>query len=548
MQGRDQQAVAGGGSQARRGVDGPVEGLGAAGVPQRIGRGIEQHGGRQRPRRCARGQADPVLGGPLHQPQIALPAVLGLPAHRHQAGAGHRGQPNGLGMAVVVAHDHCHVAERRPVEADPLPQPGHVRVAVAAVNLGLLVGQPAGGPHLAQVLAAAFGGGDHQHAGGDAAGHGSQLGQHHQQGAYVEGLADQFRILEDLRDQLRVLLRSGHAGDRHAGHLRRCRGSRVGPRQRAVQPGPAAGQLLRAAVRQVDVGHHHRLARRRGLDHHRAVGVDDLALARALESLGGNPERLSELRGPSGREQRADLVGRRHPHPVLRGPHRNVQAGLVAGEGVEAVAQQPGAAHRKGAGRLEGHAVHARVEPDRPEDGVGHLAGPLPRAQMGPLVAHEHLLVGGCGDLAVGVDQHAGDRHPAAGSGHGHRQGRVDAVVGGPPRQRAQPVAVQRHGHRPAVVGTVVDRQVVAELGQHGQLSASGRGRVEHPQARGQVGVDVGADCELRGGHPQAVVRPVALKQGVGRRAWPRVPGWSQPRRRRRDRSCCGSGRSARTR
>ena len=81
-----------------------------------------------------------------------------------------------------------------------------------------------------------------------------------------------------------------------------------------------------------------------------------------------------------------------------------MKRGLVECERVEAVEQKAGAADRERPRCLEGDAVHAGIDANRAVAGVGQRAARRSSGQVGALVTHQRLLVGGGGDLAHGID------------------------------------------------------------------------------------------------------------------------------------------------
>lgn len=68
-----------------------------------------------------------------------------------------------------------------------------------------------------------------------------------------------------------------------------------------------------------------------------------------------------------------------------------------------------------------------------------------------------------------------------------------------------EPLAALVDGDPPRVLGVVVHRQVVAELGSDYQLGALGRRGIQHAEGGGEVLVDVGPGAELGRSDPEDV-------------------------------------------
>ena len=89
--------------------------------------------------------------------------------------------------------------------------------------------------------------------------------------------------------------------------------------------------------------------------------------------------------------------------------------------------------------------------------------------------------------------------HGCRGAAHRDVELQPHAEPTGQVRNRGDPVPISVDGDPPGVLRIVVDGQVVAELGEHDELSALAGCRLEHPTGRGQVLCDVGPGGELSG-------------------------------------------------
>ena len=232
------------------------------------------------------------------------------------------------------------------------------------MDLGLLVDQPPGGPHLAHVPAVSLGGGDHQHPR-----RGCRRAPASTRAARPAGRPHR-RPPRSARDPAAPPART------RPSHRRSppppgwpCRPGPAGPYTRGLRPSSRCGRVRDRSMSAAN----HGLACRRGLGHHRACGGRRSGSRPApSRASAGTPSALANSAARPVGSSEPHLVGRRHPHPVLRGPHRNVQAGLVTGEGeLRLLHSSRAPVTARARGRLEGHAVHARVQPDRPECGAG---------------------------------------------------------------------------------------------------------------------------------------------------------------------------------
>ena len=155
-----------------------------------------------------------------------------------------------------------------------------------------------------------------------------------------------------------------------------------------------------------------------------------------------------------------------------------MKRGLVERERVEAVEQKAGAANRERPRYLEGDAVHAGIDAKRAVAGVGQRAARRPTGQVGALVAHQRLLVGGGGDLTHSIKKDTGDRHPIV-AGDGDSQCHVDVELSCSVGDRRHPGAVELYRHAATMVEALVYRQMIGEFGQNDQCRTVGRGLID---------------------------------------------------------------------